>query len=111
VACTLLSDSHVELVVCVCNYLNKPHVLKATSFLGLAEQVEYVLGTNREPVNVCFADSDNVGMSVQLDESSVSKSSDLGLQVAHSSMSGLHTSTMSAMPAAKIARTAPSPSF
>ena len=47
----------LDLVAHVCNHSNKPHVLKADSFLGLAKLVEHVPGTVRESVDLCLTSS------------------------------------------------------
>jgi len=105
----LFSDSHNEPVACVCNYSDKPHVLKADSFLGLAELVEHVPGTGRELVDLDLASSGNVGVPVQPGTSPTPESPELRLTSEQNSMAGLCTSTISATQTAEVAETGPSP--
>ena len=107
----LFSHGQNEPLACVCNYSDKPHVLKADSFLGLTKLVEYVPGTGGELVDLPLAGSDTVGMSLQSDESSMPGLSDLRPQSAQSLTMGLCTSTTSIAPAARVTGTGPSPSL
>jgi len=60
----LFSDGHNQLVACMCNYSDKPHMLKANSFLTRAEPAEHVPETGGEIFNLNLASSDNVDVSV-----------------------------------------------
>ena len=99
----LFSDSHKELVACICNYSNKPYTFRADSFFGLAEPVVHVPGTGRGTIDSCLADGNKIFVSVQAGRSTGPESSDLRPQPVPDLTTELRSLTVSAMPVAKVA--------
>ena len=113
---TLFNDTHTEFVAHVCNYLSQPRTYKADSFLSVAEPVECIPGTGKEPQNLSEVNNNTVGMSVQLGKSSEPASCDLRLSPVQNAMTGLRTLTICTTLAAEVVggglpETGPSSSF
>jgi len=98
---TLFSDSHDELVACICIYSHKLYTLRANSFLRMAEMVVHVPGTSKGTVNSSLADSNNLTMSVQAGRSTGPESPDLRPQPVPDPTTELCSLTVSIAPTAE----------
>jgi len=104
---TLLSDSHGETVARICNYIGRPYTFRADGFLGLAEPVVHVTGSDGKAVGSSLATDSGLSVSGQPDTSTSPESSDLRPEPVQDLMAGLCASIHSAMPMAKDAELSP----